>query len=105
MIFQRKLKITIQPYYFLQTSYCVVSFAPTNIFKKKAPTAAILNSLSDCLQEYQTEVGKVLSLFLKAFSNGLAVQKGAIFGFGPFADKDTRLLLKISTASNVLMES
>ena len=96
--------ITIQPHHFLQTSECVVSFASTKVFKQKAPTAAILNSLNDCLQEYQAEVEKVLSLFLKAFSNGLAVQKGAIFGFGPFANKDTGSLLKISTASNVLME-
>jgi len=46
----------------------------------------------------------VLSFFLKAFSNGLAVQNGAIFVFGPFADKDTGSLLKISSVSNVLME-
>ena len=96
--------ITIQPHHFLQTSECVVSFASTKVFKQKAPTATILNSLNDCLQEYQTEVEKILSLFLKAFSNGLAVKKGAIFGFGLFANKDTGSLLKISTASNVLME-
>ena len=105
MMFQRKADLTIQPHYFLQTSEYVVSFAPTKIFKQEAPTAAILNSLSNCRQEYQTEVGMVLSFFLKAFSNGLAVQNGAIFVFGPFADKDTGSLLKISTASNVLMES
>ena len=57
--------ITIQPNYLLQTFECVVSFAPTKVFKQEAPTAAILNSFNDCLQEYQTEVGKVLRLFLK----------------------------------------
>ena len=54
--------ITIQPHHFLQTSECVVSFASTKVFKQKAPTATILNSLNDCLQEYQTEVEKILSL-------------------------------------------
>ena len=45
-----------------------------------------------------------MSLFLKAFCNSLAVQKVVIFGFGPFADKDTGSLLKMPTVSNVLME-
>ena len=63
--------ITTHPHYLLQTFECVVSFALTKIFKQEAPTAAILNSFNDSLQEYRTEVGKVLSLFLKAFSSGL----------------------------------
>ena len=42
--------------------------------------------------------------FLKAFSHGLAVQKGDTFGFGPTADVDTGSLLKISTISNEMME-
>ena len=54
--------ITIQPHHFLQTSECVVSFASTKVFKQKAPTATMLNSLNDCLQEYETEVEKILSL-------------------------------------------
>ena len=74
------------------------------MFKQEALIAAILNSLNSCLQEYQTEVGKALSLFLKAFCNGLAVQKGVSFGFAPFADKDTGSLLKISTVRNVLIK-
>ena len=55
--------ITIQPHHFLQTSECAVSFASTKVFKKESRTAAILNSLNDCLQEYQTKVGMVLSIY------------------------------------------
>ena len=81
--------ITLQPHHFLQTSECVASFVTTKVFKQAAPKIVIINSLNECLQEYQTEVGKVLRLFLKAFSHGLAVQKGVTFGFGPTADIDT----------------
>ena len=46
-----------------------------------------------------------MSLFLKVFFfHGLAVQKGALFGFGSTADNDTGSLLKISTASDEVME-
>ena len=55
------------------------------------------NDKNECLQKYQTEV-KILRLFLKAFSHGLEVQKG------PTGDIDTGSLLKISTASNEMME-
>ena len=30
-----------------------------------------------------------MKLFLKQFAEGLATQRGALFGFGPNSDKDT----------------
>ena len=87
--------ITFKPHHFLHTSECVVSFVSTKVFKQAAPKIVIINSLNECLHEYQTEIGKILRLFLKAFSHGLAVQKGATFGFGPTADIDTGSLQKV----------
>ena len=77
--------ITLKPHQFLQTSECVVLFVSTKVFKQAAPKFVIINSLNECLQKYQTEVGKILRIFLKAFSHGIAVKKVATFGFGPTA--------------------
>ena len=93
--------ITLQPHHFLQTLKCVVSFASTKVFKQVCSSKSCY---TDCLQECRIEVGNILSLCLKAFSHGLAVQKGAIFGFGPTADDDKSSLLKISTARDEVME-
>ena len=34
------------------------------------------------------------------FGDGFAYQKGAIFGFGPSADEETKSVLKISSADD-----
>ena len=89
---------------FLQTSECVVSFVLTNVFKQASPKVVIINSLNKCLNKYKNEVENILRLIFRAFSHGLAVQKGATFGLGPNANVDTGSLLKISTESNEMME-
>ena len=61
--------ITLQPHHFLQTSECVVSFVSTKVFKQVSPKVVIINSLNECLNEYKTEVGNIVRLFLKAFSH------------------------------------
>ena len=44
---------------------------------------------------------KYLEPLPRVFYHGLAVQKEAVFGFGPTTDDDTGLLLTISTVSMV----
>ena len=78
------------PHHFLHTSDSEVQSVlfhlyQLKLFKQAAPKIFIINSLNECLQKYQTEVEKILRIFLKAFSHGLIVQKGATFCFGPTA--------------------
>ena len=75
--------MTLQTHHFLKTSKCIVSFASIKVFKQAASKPFILNFINQCLQEYQNEVGKMLSLLLKNFAHGVVVQKGAVFVFEP----------------------
>jgi hypothetical protein len=45
-------------------------------------------------------VKKLLEIILPRLADGFSEQRGAIFGFGPKADEDTRSLLKVATADD-----
>ena len=80
-------------------------FVSTKVFKQASPKIVIINSLNECLNEYKNEAENILRLFFRAFSHGLAVQKGATSGFGLNADIDTESLLNVSTVSNEMIEN
>ena len=56
------------------------------------------------IENYSHEIAQLLTLSLKKFAAGFALQKGAIFGFGDNAEKDTGTVLKISNLNDVEMK-
>ena len=88
---------TIKADRFLTTDEQVCTFVSSKIFKESLPEKCLLDTLKESTQMYQSEVEKLLGLALKMFAEGFDHQKGAIFGFGPSAEKETGSVLKIST--------
>ena len=85
---------------FLQTKQCATSFASQETFVQCLPKPCIVDFVDKCILEFQNYIEQLVKLFLKQFAEGLATQRGALFGFGPNSDKDTGTLLKISSVTN-----
>ena len=81
---------------FLQTNE-IATFASQEIFLKCLPKECIIVSLNEYIIEFKDYILQLVKLFLTTFAEGLSIQKGAIFGFGPKSDDDTGTLLKISS--------
>ena len=75
----------------------VLAFASNNIFKDSLPESVLLDVLVMNMQQHREEVIKLLSVAMRMFAEGFSHQKGAIFGFGPQANTDTKNVLKIAT--------
>ena len=67
------------------------------------PKDCIKDSIDTCILQYRDYIEQLISLFIKNFAEGFSQQKGAIFGFGPDAEKDTGDLLKISAVTETEM--
>ena len=89
---------------YLQTKKCAGTFANQDLFEKCLPKDCIKESIDECITQYRQYIEQLVDMFIKNFSEGLSQQKGAIFGFGPDAEKGTVNLLKIATVSESEME-
>ena len=84
----------------LLTTDQVFTFVTEKIFQESKPKQEYLvEALKQTLEMYPGEIRKLVRICLKRFAEGFSHQKGAIFGFGPDADKDTGTVMKISEAS------
>ena len=84
----------------LLTTDQVFTFVTEKIFQESKPKQEYLvEALRQTLEMYPREIRKLVRICLKRFAEGFSHQKGAIFGFGPDADKDTGTVMKISEAS------
>ena len=88
---------------YLQTTKCAGTFATEEIFELCLPKACIKESIDACIVQYREYIKQLINLFVTKFAEGFSQQKGAIFGFGPDAEKDTGNLLKIASVSDVEM--
>ena len=77
----------------------VLSFTSSSVFHNSLPKKCLLENLKSIINEYQEPIADILKIALGMFADGFAVQKGALFGFGPQALDTTGTKLKISTAS------
>ena len=60
---------------------------------------------SSCIQQLlDTEIERLIAFSLKMFGEGFNYQKGAIFGFGPSAEKETNSVLKIADVDDKTLE-
>ena len=75
----------------------VCDFVNQDRFKKSLPKSCLLESLTGCISQYKKEVQHFLSIGITRLAEGYELQRGAIFGFGKFADDETDKVLKIST--------
>ena len=85
---------------FLQTKEIATSFASQETFLKCLPKECIIVSFDEYIIEFKDYILQLVKLFLTTFAEGLAIQKGAIFVFGPKSEDDTGTLLKISSVEN-----
>lgn len=99
---------------YLQTKEFASTFAANFLESKDAaskqlflqscfPKDCIKDSIDACIFQYRDYIEQLISLFIKNFAEGFSQQKGAIFGFGPDAEKDTGDLLKISAVTDTEM--
>ena len=80
----------------LLTTHQVFTFVTEIIFQESKPKQEYLvEALRQTLEMYPREIRKLVRICLKRFAEGFSHQKGAIFGFGPGADKDTGTVMKI----------
>ena len=70
-------------------------FVDKETFKKSLSDLELLGSLENAIQLYPSEIKQMMSLALKKFARGFDIQRGAIFGFGDNAKKDTGPILEI----------
>ena len=77
----------------------VASFVTPEIFAASLPEKCLLDKLSLTLDSYSAQISKFLEIAIKMFADGISLQKGAIFGFGPNKDEDTGTVLKLSSLS------
>ena len=91
---------SIEPEAMCVTKTQVFHFVPTKIFENvlKNVKDVVLESLQDTVELYKTEVVNLLRLMLPRLAEGIALQRGKIFGFGPEAE-DPSKTFKISAAS------
>ena len=81
----------------LQTDVKVINFVNQKKFENSLPKKCLRESVNNCSIQYGKEVKKLLEIILPRLAEGFSEQRGAIFGFGPKAEEDTKKLLKIST--------
>ena len=81
----------------LQADEKVVNFVSLEKFEKSLPKKCLRDSVNSCAAAYTKEVKKLLIIILQRLANGFSEQRGALFGFGPKANEDTKTLLKVST--------
>ena len=84
---------------FLQADNRVVTFVSIEKFEKSLPKKCLRESVNSCAVTYNKEVKKLIEIILQRMADGFSNQRGAIFGFGPNADDDTKTLLKVSAVS------
>ena len=94
---------TVHPSEFLQTKKPATKFTSPELFLKCLPKDHMVASIDACIVEHSAQIEQLIKLFLKKLAEGISDQKGAIFGFGPNAEKDTGSLLKISQISDIEM--
>ena len=85
---------------FLQTKKVATSFVSQEFFLECLPKDCIIACVDTYIVEFKDYIAQLVKLFLKEFAEGLAIQKGAIFGFGPQSENDTGTLLKLSSVNN-----
>ena len=78
----------------LQDDQKVVTFVDTEKFEISLPK--VRESVNMCAVAYKREVKKLLGIIFHRLAEGFSEQCGALFGFGPKADEDTKTLLKVS---------
>ena len=76
----------------------VVSFVSEDTFSRSKPKTCLIEVLQETIDTYPNEIEKLLRKALPKFAGGFDFQKGAIFGFGPSANLETRSVLKLSEA-------
>ena len=81
--------LRIHPSDLLTTKNKVFNLVNPHLFKRSKPKEIILESLQSFTQLYSNEVQVLIKILLKMFAEGLKYQKGAIFGFGEYAVKNT----------------
>ena len=75
--------------YLKTTKNQVFNFVNLDLFKRSKPEEILLEILQTFTKLYSNEVHALINFLLKMFAEGLEYQKGAIFGFGESAIKDT----------------
>ena len=88
--------LALSPELYLDTNH-VATLVDKDMFESSLPDECLLVSLKESITEYKEDILILMRLGLKMFADGFAVQKGAIFGFGPQEKNETRTVLKIST--------
>ena len=74
------------------------NFIKEDIFTTSLPATCLVENLNVVAAKYHNQVCSLLELALPSFADGLAKQRGAIFGFGPTANHETGSLLKVASA-------
>ena len=88
-----------------QTVEKVFTFTSEEIFKQSLPTKVLLlESMSQTLKMYQSEIEKIIRLVIGMFAEAFAYQKGSIFGFGPNTNDNTKNVMKILQASPEILK-
>ena len=82
----------------------VVTFVSSETYKSSLPEVCLLEKLKDMMQVYDSEIKTILILAMKMFADGFDHQRGAIFNFGPSAEKDTGTVLNISNAESAVIQ-
>ena len=82
----------------LQADKKVLSFVRNKRFEDSLPKKCLRESVNNYASLYSKEVVRFLDILLPRLADGFSEQRGAIFGFGPNAEADTKILLKVSTA-------
>ena len=94
----------VSPELYLGTDY-VATFVQKEMFESSLPDLCLLESLKGTISEYKEDILVLLRLGLKMFADGFALQKGAIFGFGPQEKNDTDTVLKISSLDSTALQT
>ena len=87
----------VEPKYLLTFDH-VLSFTSKELHIESLPKQCILDSILSCAETYEKEVVQLLNIMVPKLAEGFSNQRGAIFGFGPNADKDTGTIFKLSKA-------
>ena len=88
----------------LLTTKKVCNFVVDKVFDDSLPDKCLIDILQQHIQQYPVEITKIVSMALKMFAEGLSIQKGAIFGFGPKAEDDTGKKLKICKVKDDVLQ-
>ena len=90
----------------LQPNIQVFKFASNTHFTSSLPEQIILESLTNSVQTYPEETISILKILKEMIADGLHVQKGAIFSFGPSKDAETsQNVLKISDVDHSVIKT